>query len=330
MVAAALSNPHVIPEKFNRNQYWATCYFYLNKNPELTVNGLRQIGSKNKDHLAQTCRESVFEDVKREMQLDRVLNGSKELEIDSALENAAAEEGKPRALAVALNGAGLHKPPAEPRPNNEQFREHVKDWIAANLEAGYSEFKAVFPENFINLSFYEARKREIKGKELAQKIALEGVDNMAKDGKRDARLGRINMNTDTGKVKAYLLSVPPSIRADMNPKEYAHKTGHKITDSTFHNAKFQLKKTHGNAPAQAQPSFTPPPASFAAPAPSSNGAHIGGQTMRVMAEINLAPYGHQSALVKKIALDVAKALMGDGVRVVMLADPPLLEIRLTQ
>lgn len=333
-MATALEIKGVIPEFYNRNQYTAACFFYLNKNPELTINQFRQIGYKNKDVVIKTCRESVFDSVKSHMQIDRVMRGPSAFEMEEGIKNAEVEDTpRPTVMAAVLTKALMNGDgePHKNRPNTEGFRAEAGDYVHANPDLTYTEFKKHYPENFLNPSFFDARVREARARITTKKLLVEGLDNMAK-GTKTPRLWRINEKSESGKVKLYLLSVPPTIREEMTPKEYIHKTGHKISsDGIFYSARHQLKKTHGNPPAKVQPSFIPTEVTFPEAVVPTTTAQIGGRAMRVMAEIDLKEFrGEQIAFVRKIAQQVAVALMGDRVKVATLSDPPILEIRLQQ
>lgn len=150
---------------------------------------------------------------------------------------------------------------------------------------------------------------------------------MVSHKKPDARVGTFRTGSEMGRIKSYLLTLPAGIRAAMKQDEYEMKTGHRIKSRTvFSQTKIALKKLYGAAaPITAPP---PPPAG---PAASAQPIAMGGRSFRIMAELTLQNYGGvQPSQVQKIAKDLAVALLGPSVKIVMLSEPAMLEVRLPE
>ena len=133
----------MVPEKYRKTRFIASCWFYLAQNLDLTYpEYVKKSGDKQ-------CRESVFDDTKRSMELDRLWNRPEAVKRsgETALPPAPTPAPPPPkppnpAMAVAL-AEGLAKAAPQPPkgPVSPERRALAEDWIRENPAASFVQFK---------------------------------------------------------------------------------------------------------------------------------------------------------------------------------------------
>lgn len=321
----------VIPEKYRSTRYKADCWYHLADYYNKT--GLWLAFEDYKKRGDKTCKPGVFEDVRAEMKLDVVFKKPeaprgpidpdgyarpKETHGTPASEVYHATAGAPIASALAggLDRAAKDKP-KRTGPVTVERRAEAERWLREHLDSGYAPFKLEFQEpDFDNAWWQKTRNRFLQPQ--PQENSMASPVTARKYGKPPSK--------DSVRIQEYLRSLSPDRLAGITFSTYLEKTGHRGAKATiFNSVKSRLR--HGIAagakPASAaaaikptRPKKSPPPAA--------------GTRFDTLAEIELSAFSTCATKdLRAFAMELVKAIhpRGAEAKVVILAEPPLMEIR---
>lgn len=306
---------HMVPEKYRKTRFTASCWFYLAKNARLTF---KEYQREAKDRV---CREDVFDQVKKDMELDRLFKKEEAVYPPDPEEKAPPPPPPPpppprppanpvisQALAAGLGQSGEQVSTA---PVTPERRLSAEAWVRERVAQGFAAFKLAHPEKELDKAWFDAARRKQAStppKEIPMAKQSPGSGPPA--------------GADLVKLRAYLKTLSPENLINLTHKQYVKKSGHSsMKASQFNTEKFRQKRTLQGLPQvkhrkSNKGSASTPPA---------------GNTVRILADIPLSKYDGKipPAVLKEVVLDVVKQILGgETIKVVHLTDPPSLEVRI--
>lgn len=303
-----------IPEKYTGTRFKADCWHHLanhyrKKGEWLTYAQYQKYGDSD-------CREGVFRDVLKSMQLD-VAMGSKDApegpKNEEPQDAQQTEETPAHGVTVMQNAfekaTGKSTQTSVTPASAIEMRTEAEDVIRKDPTISYSDFKRLFPHPSLDYSYWHKMKN----------IFMESF--LMKKPEATKQRG-LPVSNDGRKIREYLESLSPATFAEMTYKVYVSKTGHKTAKfGQFNNERMRIKKlTSQGSPVKASTKKSPLPLN-----------PVSGKRFDTIAEISLADYPkiEPKALVA-IATEMTKKLhpRGDEAKIVMLAEPPSIEIRI--
>lgn len=292
--------PRFIPEKYEKTRFHAACYWILTQEHKRTGQWINfQRFKELAEPRDKMCHEHVFDWVKNELQLDRVLNPSNVSSDSSApltqvsglprphekfIKDGASNLGDAivDGLKHAQNKINRQGELVGPKrePVSQLRREQAQNWIWANPKEGWGAFHHLFPEPDFDSSWFAKTRAEGTLITKAEEPA-EAPENRLKfsDITFDPR-----MKEETRRVVKYLFGLTNDRLEGMTSKQYIEKTGDKkIKDSEFQSARRFIRTLRAGesrrittpAPAPTRPApvaataAPKPPAPVAAPAPAA-------------------------------------------------------------
>lgn len=203
------------------------------------------------------------------------------------------------------------EPETEPAVITDTMRAATKVWMQRNPTKSFAGFKVHFPYQIMDHSYWSDLKR-------------------AQDEKAATYLGKDpwmakSNQTDSARVKEFLLKLSSEERAAMSHKRYMEETNHKITPSIFNTMKSNLKR-QGD----------PVKRAYTRAAPGKKGGSKAavkyGTTYEVFATIDMDRYSGAAGLEEQLenfAVDLTRQIhpQGDKVQIVRLRSPNAMEIR---
>lgn len=310
---------HLVPEKYQKTRFTANCWFYLSKNPRLSFVEYQKV---SKDW---TCRKNVFEDVKKEMALERLFKNPEAME-EQPRQHPPPPPPPPNTTMQEAFAKGLARNGQQTRhgPVTVERRAEAEKWIGKNLDHGFAQFKRAHPEPELDKAWFDkVRKKFLHPSPSA-------LEDIMPEKKRAS--GR-QASPDLLRLRNYMGSLSPERLRGLTYTAYVEKTGHRSMKSTVFNweknRKIQLldgkkkvsRRKKSGLPAKAGGRKGKAPAST--PAPS-------GPLFSILAEIEISGFKCESKALRLFAEQLVKQIhpKGESARIVMLTDPPTMEIRL--
>lgn len=336
-MATMQTTKSVVPEKYNVTRFKADCWFHIanhyRKNGTwLSFKDYQKVGDK-------TCKENVFTQVRDEMRLDITFNRPEAVKApDEAPPKSepkpAPPPEKPTAIANALiNGLTQSaKESARERskgPVTAMRRLEAEQWILAHLDSGYASFKLEFQEPELDNAWWtKIRNGLLHPPEKENRLSLPTFESLTFDPR---------MQADTRKVVKYLLTLNPDKIEGLTASAYMEKTRHKILQNNIVSAKRYVhalmdntsRRLKGGGAQTAAPKVVASPTA----APKEKKAKkqtTAGNVWITVAEIDLAAYSTcGNKALRDFALELVKGLhpRGEEAKVVILAEPPIMEVR---
>jgi hypothetical protein len=336
----------MVPEKYRKTRFLASCWFYLSQNPDLTF---QQYQKTARDKI---CRESVFDDVKRDMELDRLFNRPEAIRIPGTdfqgksllpppVEPVTAPLPNPVLASAILNG--LKNTGDQPKRDKEPDRKTVTHerrfsaevWLRENPFAGFAQFKEHHMEPDFDKAWYDAAKRRLAppppppdSVSFPQSQTKEDPLQMATD-KKNKKI----FTGDAAKIREYLSKLPKSKLEGLSSTQYSKDTGHKIGSP----ASFYVEKKKILVPGYQKarvareniPREPKSPVAIRRDAPKPVQAQVTGNLFITLAEIPLSELKCPPSELKTIVSNLVRALhpRGHEARILFLTDPPILEVR---
>lgn len=317
-MAIAVSPLNGIPEKYTATRFKSDCWFHIANQYRKTGRWMsfgeyQKVGDK-------TCRESVFKQVLADMRLD-VLIGSKDAiqgptEVPEPVQAKPPEAPpeKPTVMAQALI-TGLDKTAKTAKPVTIEVRVAAEAIIRENPHITYAEFKKEYPHPGLDHAYWEKMTT----------LYLERLKENEDMAKAKTRNGP-KMSDGRQRIRQYLESLSPENFSATTFKVYLAKSGHKNADRIqFQNERMRIMKIMAEGGKKVKP------AKYARAAALPQAPAIPGKRFDTLAEISLADFPKiDTKTLIQVATELTRALhpRGDGAKIVMLADPPVLEIRL--
>lgn len=190
-------------------------------------------------------------------------------------------------------------------------RAEAMQWLHGNSSATYPEFKNVFPERYFETSWFQAQKRHLG--HTQQPTIVQSTSPTEKEMPMAIK----QPIDDNMKVRAYLEKLSRAELQAITYKRYVATTGHNCSASLFSSLKHRLM--HPKKGAAAAAPIGKPAAAFS------------GTLIQVVARIDLSSYeGLPVPKAKDLILDLMKQVHARGgeATLIMLAEPPALEVRL--
>lgn len=202
-----------------------------------------------------------------------------------------------------------------------ETRKRAIGWIANHEEAGFAPFAREFPYTDLDYAFWSSILRTLQHERLVLKANTPSPKEETMANRHTKVAGQnlpFDPETDSGKVKKYLLNMnDEELRASKYAK-YMEDTGHNVARSLFSNAKFVVMK-HRKSGGKKQ---------TAAPASRLDIATNGRAAYSVAAEVDLSQFSTiPYPTLKAFAKLLADSLLQSAVSIVRLADPDAMEIR---
>jgi hypothetical protein len=135
------------------------------------------------------------------------------------------------------------------------------------------------------------------------------------------------LSPDTEKVRNHLKSLSPEALSALTAKDYRKRTHHHVRDAIFSMEKNRAKKALGLPMRVTKRTPKPPAPTVSVPLK----VPYGGRTFDIIATVPLEEYKEVNVqILKKFAAAVltqAFGANGEGVEILLLSDPPTIELR---
>jgi hypothetical protein len=310
---AQANGVHMVPERYRKTRFTAGCWFYLSQNSQLTFEEYKRASKDN------VCRESVFDDVKKSMEMDRLFKNADAVHPPEAPEPPSRPHPAPpphppnpamkEALAAGLAAAGKQPPKG---PVTVERRAAAETWIRDHLDEGIAQFKGQFPELELDRAWFDKiRKKALEPAPQPQET--EPMPTATKQKYQRANTG------EAGRIRDYLAKLPRAKLEEMTGKQYEKASGHKLkAPAQFYAEKKKLMDpSYASARSKREPTRR-------GPAPV-----VRGTMFETLAEIPLADLKCPLKELREIVLTLVKALhpRGAEAKVMILSEPPIMEIR---
>lgn len=314
---AQANGVHMVAEKYRKTRFMASCWFYLSQNSQLSFKDYQRL---SKD---MVCRESIFDDVKKNMEMDRIFGNADAVhppETAAAPEKQHPPQPPPppnpamkEALAKGLAQSGQQSAKG---PITIERRALAEDWIRGHLDEGFAQFKSQHQEPELDKAWFDKIRK--KALEPAPTQESQPMPTIAAK-KRGKAPG-----PDTERLRAYLRTLSRERLETMTHGKYMEANRHKgMNGPIFYNEKKKILDAllgKVKTPKAAKPKKEKA-AKQIGPKP--------GTMFVTLAEIPYDEFKCTPGALRDIALAVVKAVhpRGAEAKVVILSEPRNMEIR---
>lgn len=305
---AQANGVHMVPERYRKTRFTASCWFYLSQNPRLTF-GEYQRAAKDR-----VCRESVFDDVKKSMEMDRMFNSPDAVRIPEPSEapprshppqpppppNPAMKE----ALTAGLAASGRQSAKG---PITIERRAAAETWIREHLDEGFAQFKGQNSEPELDKAWFDKIRK--KCLEPAPPTPEPSMPTATK---------KKNKTGDAQRMREYFQKISREKLEAMSGKEYSVASGHRPkSPSVFYNEKRKFLEGGKMKAGKRVVQRTAP-------------AMATGNLFQTIAELPVDEFKCAAAELRVIALAIVKAIhpLGEEAKIMILSEPRVMEIRI--
>ncbi len=315
---AQTNSVHLVPERYRKTRFTASCWFYLSQNPQLTFSEYQR---QAKD---KVCRESIFDDVKKGMEMDRIFGNKDAVRFPEATEAPPRPHPAPlppppnlalkEALTAGLAASGKQSTRG---PLTIERRTAAETWIKEHLDEGFAQFKGAYSDPELDKAWFDKiRKKALEPASLPEETKTMPTIAAKKRGKVPG--------PDTERVRAYLRTLSREKLETMTHGKYMEANRHKgMNGPVFYNEKRKILDAllgKVKAPKAEKPKKEKTSKEIA-PKPGTMFITLGELPCH---EFKCAPKD-----LREIALAVVKLIhpRGHEAKVVILSEPHVMEIR---